>query len=139
MERGKDMAWGVFDDLLYVVHDTEIVDEDDWREFLAYAHRQPKINGIIVLGLVVKPDANQRNDVRELHSRFHTKLAIITTSKLTMGVLTALRWFGIPIKGFGPDQLREAHTFIDREDMLGHSKRLLAPYRAGGKSGTRQA
>lgn len=128
VEYRKDMAWEIIDDLLYVLHETEAVDEGAWRDFLAYVEAQPRINGILVFGRWVKPDAHQRNDVRRIHERFGTKLAIITDSKLTMGVLTAIRWFGVPVRGFRDDQIEQAHAFLGREDMIEQGTKLLAPY-----------
>lgn len=128
VERRKNMMWELVDDLLYVIHDTEAIDPDAWRDFLAYVDALPRLDGILVFGPQVKPDAAQRNDVRMIYQRFGTKLAVITHSKVTMGVLSAIRWFGVAARGFRVDQLEQAHVFLGREDMTEVGLRLLAPY-----------
>jgi hypothetical protein len=119
------LAYACEHELLFVLHNNELPDKTEWKNMVAYWVKLPTVRGVIVKAPGTAPDANMRNDIRDLHVRFNTKIAVVTTSVVTRGVLTALGWFNVPIRPFLPTDLKRALTFVERDDMLERSEEIF--------------
>jgi hypothetical protein len=119
------LAYSCEQELLFVLHNSELPNAKEWAGMVAYWTKLPTVRGVIVKAPGTAPDANMRNDIRDLHVRFNTKIAVVTTSVITRGVLTALGWFNVPIRPFLPTDLKRALTFVERDDMYPRAEAIF--------------
>jgi len=88
-----------------------------WDGYLEVARRlAPHLHGLLVVTQGSSLTPSQRASVRAV---FNTKIltGVITDSAVTRNTLTALSWFGIPIRGFPPRAYREALRWMKREGL----------------------
>jgi hypothetical protein len=133
VELCETLAFEYVNEFLIVVHTAVVPSEEDWRRMVDHAYAQPTLRGTLVVSPGAKPTPTMRSDIRDLHEHFGTKTAVITSSVVSKGVMTALSWFNIPIKGFSPDELDEALSYLGREDMRMQIRAKLQPYLEGPK------
>ena len=111
----RTMATRVWEDLLISLHTAEPPDEEGWREY----SRQ-------LLELIVKdlndstkgrrivftdggsPNLVQRAEINKILSGRTMKVAIVSNSPSTQGVVTALNWYNPLIRSFTPARVAEA-------------------------------
>jgi hypothetical protein len=124
----ETLAFEYVNEMLLLIHTTEEPSDEDWDAMVKHAYAQKTLRGTVVLSPGAKPKPTMRSDIRSLHDHFGTKTAVITTSVVSKGVMTALSWFNVPIKGFSPDQIPEALAYLGREDMLAHVRNRFGPY-----------
>ncbi|NJK32633.1 MAG: STAS/SEC14 domain-containing protein [Deltaproteobacteria bacterium] len=122
------LTYEYVDDLLFVIHTSPVPTESDWNEMVAFASSRAALRGVLVWSPGAKPNANMRSDIRELQEKFSCKCAVLTNSSVSKGVMTALSWFNVPIKGFSPSELQDALEFVGRPDMLEGAREVLHPY-----------
>jgi hypothetical protein len=92
----RHMAWSTYGDLLLLAHDEHRPTDDEWRSWLrAYETRSPRIRGVLVRSLGGGPSSSQRKELVEAMEAqtIRTPTAILTSSAIARGVLTALSWF----------------------------------------------
>jgi hypothetical protein len=114
----RHMAWSTHGDLLLLAHDEHRPADDEWRGWLrAYETRSPHIRGVLVRTLGGGPSSSQRKElVQAMEAQtIRTPTAILTSSAIARGVLTALSWFlsaeRLP-KTFALDDVVAALTFL---------------------------
>ncbi len=92
----RHMAWSTHGELLLLAHDQHRPADDEWRDWLrAYETRSPHIRGVLVRTLGGGPSSSQRKElVQAMQAQtIPTPTAILTSSAIVRGVLTALSWF----------------------------------------------
>jgi hypothetical protein len=114
----RHMAWSTHGDLLLLAHDEHRPADDEWRGWLrAYETRSPHIRGVVVRTLGGGPSSSQRKElVQAMHTRtIPTPTAMLTSSAIVRGLLTALSWF-LPAERlptmFALDDVVAALTFL---------------------------
>jgi hypothetical protein len=133
VELCETLAFEFTNEFLIIVHTAVVPSDEDWRRMVDHTLAQAALRGTLVVSPGAKPNPTMRSDIRSMHEHFGTKTAVITDSVVSKGVMTALSWFNVPIKGFSPDQLDEALTYLGREDMRAHVRGRLLPYLEGPK------
>jgi len=106
----RHMAWSTHGDLLLLAHDKHRPADDEWQAWLrAYETRSPRIRGVLVRTLGGGPSSSQRKElVQALQAEtIRTPTAILTSSAIARGVLTALSWF------LSAERLPRTFTFDD--------------------------
>jgi hypothetical protein len=105
------MGWSRHDGVLVVVHAPGEPSEAEWGQFMDEARSAPT-QGLLVIAPDASLSAKQRREVQHWFSEGGTRGAVVTDSKLTRGVVTAISWFKIPIKAFSPRDLEKALDFL---------------------------
>jgi hypothetical protein len=59
------------------------------------------------------PTAAQRADMRDFLGGRQLRLAVVSASRLTRGIVTAISWFNPAIRVFAPAELARAYTYLD--------------------------
>lgn len=122
------LAYEFTNEFLFIVHMTKIPGEGDWARMVEHTNSHPALRGAIVLAPETKPTPAMRADIQAMYERFGTKTAVLTTSMVSKGVMRALSWFNVPMKGFSPYEIAEACEYLGRPDMVDYAQRLLGPY-----------
>lgn len=119
VSESQSMDFLIIDDLLVVRQFKETIEDPDWQLCMKHLESVNSLSGVLVYCPSGAPSAEQRTDIRGIHERFGVKLAVLTRSKLTVGVLTALSWFGVPARAFPIGNIEKALEFVSRADLVG--------------------
>jgi hypothetical protein len=113
MQQNGSIAWDYFDELVLVAHRPGALVARDFDAYLDDMLAHAELRGAVVRGSDGAPNPNQRERIHRWmeHSERHT--AVLTDSVLTRGGVTALRWFGLPIRAFSLGEVRAALAFVD--------------------------
>ena len=141
MPANASMAWGSCEKLLVVVHAPRIPDEADWAQFMEDV--QPvTVRWLLVVAGDARLSPKQRSDMHEWFKRIEAEAAVLTNSQISRGIVTALRWFGVPVRAFAEDDFDKAldaldvpqHLRKDGDRLFGELDRALTRARAPGLS-----
>lgn len=125
MDVRASLSFELVNELLVIIHTQPEPDEADWNAMIEHVREQQQLRGVLVVAPGAKPNPSMRADIQHMHEHFGTKAAVLTASKVTKGVLVALSWFSVPIKGFSHDQLDDALDYLGRSDMCDTVRALL--------------
>jgi hypothetical protein len=76
------------------------------------------LGGVLVVAGNSTITARQRESLRTLYGKRAVRMAVMTDSVLVRGMLTAVRWFGIPVSGFASDGWQPALAWLGREELV---------------------
>lgn len=127
------MATRVWDDLVISLHTAQPPDEEGWREYsqkllalILKAPDDPTKGRRIVFTDGGSPNLTQRAEINRILSGRAMKVAIISSSPTTQGVVTALNWYNPLIRSFSPSKISEAwHHLGVTESALPFIRREL--------------
>ena len=84
------------------------VPDDVMAALLADLERHAEVRQLIVYPNAATPTPTQRADVHRWLERRGARVSVLTSDMLVRGVVTALSWFGLPVKAFRCDDLATA-------------------------------
>ncbi len=113
----KNLAVQLIDSTLVVVHNARAPSDDDWQLFMdVWKRHLDHVTAQLVVSDGGAPNPEQRRASLALISRRRTgppPTAVLTTSMLVRGAVTALAWFiRDRIRAFPPDRVSEACKFL---------------------------
>ncbi|MCA9684406.1 MAG: hypothetical protein KC457_19585 [Myxococcales bacterium] len=127
MEELRSLAHGQFDDVYLVVHYTSVASAEDWKRFITSANEAPKLGGLLVVAGGAKLEADQRNDIRDLYEKHKMKIGVLSDSRITRGITTALSWFGIQVRAFRSSELAGLAEYLGQEARLEELRSTVIP------------
>lgn len=94
-----------------LVHGSDPPGDAEWQEYVEALRdlERRKGVGVVVLTDGVGPNALQRKMITE----FSMRSAVVTSSRVARGMVTALGWIGVAIKAFAPEQFVDALAALD--------------------------
>ena len=120
------MHWQVVpNSVLIVVHPADIVPSDeDWDEYLEdVTPKLGSVKGILVYSTKVGPSVSQRAKSNEAFEPYELRISIMTGSRMTRGIVTAMTWaLGDKVRAFTPSNFEQAADNIG----LTHDEKLKA-------------
>lgn len=119
----RTMATRAWEDLLISLHTAEPPDAEGWREYsqqlLALIVRypsDPSRGRRIVFTDGGSPNLSQRAEINKILCGRPMRVAIVSASPATQGVVTALNWYNPLICSFAPAELAQAWRHLDIAD-----------------------
>jgi hypothetical protein len=117
-----NVAFRVLQDVVIIVHGADPPSNEEWEAWLNY-YVQEAAEDRLPIYVVTEgggPDVNQRDSLNRRFSKIKPRAAVVTSSRVARGIITALQWVGqIDLKGFAPEKRHEALVFLGvRPDML---------------------
>jgi hypothetical protein len=128
VEELSTLAHGRLQDVKVIVHYTMVASEEDWAKFMTDAQAMETMQGLLVVAGGAKLEVDQRNDIRALYDKHKMKIGVLSDSRITRGVITALGWFGIPVRAFRLDDIGGLLAHLGRESLLEGVQQALAPF-----------
>ena len=116
---GQTMAHSFVGRLVVLVHTDHNPDPSEWQTFVDEAlARLGTFQGFLVVTGGGSLNANQRSDAIHLMKQSGASAAVLTTSPVVRGAVTAVSWFKVKVEAFHPSRLDEALTFanVDERD-----------------------
>jgi hypothetical protein len=111
MGGNASLNWVKHRNLLFVAQNPGLPTPEDWAHYFADISSL-EFDGVLVIGHDNKLSVSQRSDVDGLLKRRRAKLALVTNSVISRGVLTALSWLGLHVKAFAPTEVWGALAFL---------------------------
>ncbi|HTU61255.1 MAG TPA: STAS/SEC14 domain-containing protein, partial [Polyangiales bacterium] len=112
MLENATIAWDYFDELIFCAHRPGALVASDFDAYLDDMLSRPELKGVVVRGSEGAPNPNQRERIHRWLEKNSRRGAVLTDSVLTRGGVTALRWFGLPIRAFPMGELDAALAFV---------------------------
>jgi len=112
MRTNATTAWDYLDNCAFVAHRPGRLIDDDFAHFLIdmLAHKQ--LRSVVVRASEGAPRADHRAQLLQWYREHAVRGAVLTDSVVARGGVTALSWFGVPIRAFEPNQLDAALGFV---------------------------
>lgn len=117
---GRSLGFAKCGNCLVYLSSTSAPGESDWAEYMEWltAALDEKGRGkleILVYERGPGPNAAQRKQLRTLVEERDVKVAVVTTSPVARGVMTALSWFAksAVYRAFAPAELESAFEFLE--------------------------
>jgi hypothetical protein len=105
-------SWAYFDSLVFVAHRATRPTDGDFAEFKQDVDAHTGLTGIVVVANDNPPSPGQRAQIQQWFEECHARGAVMTDSVLARGAVTALSWFGVPIRAFARRQTDAALEFV---------------------------
>lgn len=103
----------VADVLVYVALHTGYPSDKTLEGYLGVARGLVgELRGMLIVAGASSLSAKQRDSIRRVFGGVSFRSAVLTDSIFAKGVLTTLRWFGIPITGFSMGRYDEALSWV---------------------------
>jgi hypothetical protein len=104
---------------LILLHSKDPPPASDWGPYMNEARRMDQVcqgdlsrAGILVFTDGGAPNATQRSEINEWLAGRKIRTAVVMSSPLVRGIVTALNWFNKDIKPFAPQGWRDAMSFV---------------------------
>lgn len=118
MKHYPTVAIGIVEDVLLWANGPGVPDEDDFNKVMEFIKQQDKLSAMVVVTADnATLNSTQRKSMNDLWQNHGLKMAVLTTSRLARGVLTALKWFGVASRHFEPSDLSGALEYCDRSNL----------------------
>lgn len=112
MHVNATIAWDYFDDLVFAALCPGPLVTSDLDAHLADMLPRDEVAGVVVRASEGAPTPEQREQLQRWFARKERAGAVLTSSVLARGGVTALRWFGLRISAFTPNDLDAALRFV---------------------------
>ena len=112
MFQNATTAWDYFDDVVFVAHRPGPLVEADFDAYLDDMLPRHGLKGFVVRASHGAPSPTQRERIHRWIEQNKRRGAVMTDSVLARGGVTALRWFGLPVRAFAQHELDAALKFV---------------------------
>jgi hypothetical protein len=110
------------DDVMVTVHKAVDPSEEDWSRMVAdLAAKLRELRGNLVLAGDIKLTARQRKGVADAVRGSKLKVAVLTESAVTRGILRAIGWLGGP-PGLRPSAMEEIGGALEYLEIRGSQR-----------------
>jgi hypothetical protein len=141
----KTMAFAIVGNLILTMHNHEPPSVTEWNEYVvalkAYTEANPDLSRArnIVFTDGGAPNSAQRKEVNDILQGRHVLVAVVSSSTVVRGVVTAFAWFNPDTKGFAPDATAAAYAYLqlsneEVELIQKHANKLRAEFSGKLKS-----
>ena len=104
-------------DVFVAVHDAQPPTDADWNATIRHYRKfKPQIRCGLIVSEGGGPTAPQRKALAGEEASDKVPRAVVTSSAVTRGIVTAMRWIGQDIRAFSPDELVGAFRFLGIPD-----------------------
>jgi hypothetical protein len=108
-----NMVSKLVENLHILVHTDKPPSDEEWQDYLrTFGKVPPERLRTIVFTLGGGPSAAQRKLLNDKLNGKATPAAVVSTSAVVRGIVTALAWFNKDIKAFAPDQTEAAFEYL---------------------------
>lgn len=114
----KSMVFKIVGNVHIVINGTTEPHDEDWRLYMnAVRSEEQKMTDFAKMRTLVfsgggGPNAKQRKEINEFLGGRATPVAIVTSSTIMRGIVTALQWFNPLARAFSPDNVVAAMQFL---------------------------
>jgi hypothetical protein len=104
----QTMSWKRVGSVMVVAHAKENPDPAEWSAFIAeVSSKDAQLSHLLVFTAGATISSVQRGQIVDVVKEHKLKIGVATDSAMVRGVVTALGWFGVPIKAMPPERLAD--------------------------------
>lgn len=92
--------------------------DEEWEEYLRVMKDIEPDDLIFILSAGGGPALMQRRDLEQLTGHHRGRVAVVTTSRMARGIVTALSWMEKSIKAFDPTRRKDAFDYLEISEGL---------------------
>lgn len=115
MPANATTVWDFYDGWVFVAHTPGPLSEPDLAAYLADVMPRQELKGVVVRASDGAPKPHQRAQIQQWFEQNQRRGAVLTDSILARGGVTAMRWFGLPVRAFALDELDAALGYVGIE------------------------
>ena len=115
-EKPTTLIRQLTDTLVVAVYGESSPTDADWERYMAVVKGLTKPYRMVIFSAGGGPTTMQRRDVEEVTNGQQSRVAVVTTSRVARGIVTAIAWFNRDIKAFEPTKHVEAFTYLGLDD-----------------------
>jgi hypothetical protein len=108
----KTMLHEVRGGVMVTVHGDLPIADAEWDAFLAAAGAAPRLTACLISADRQGPNARQRAKLATLPQMYPLPKAVVTTSVVVRGIVTATSWLGTNIRAFAPHRIDDAFDYL---------------------------
>ena len=112
MPANATTVWEFWGGWVFVAHCPGPLSEADLAAYLQDVMPRTDLKGVVVRASDGAPKPHQRAQIQQWFEQNHRRGAVLTNSVLARGGVTAMRWFGLPVRAFSLDQLEAALGYV---------------------------
>lgn len=118
----KSLAYKIVGNIHLVLHGASTPTDAEWNDYTDAVSGElqrglkPAEMRTLVFSEGEGPSAAQRKRVNDILTGRATPVAIVSSSVMMRGIVTALQWFNPLMKVFAPDQVGDAFRFLKIQD-----------------------
>ena len=105
-------AWDYLDQCVLVAHRPGPLVDGDFGHFLDDMLQHDEVRSDVVRASEGAPRADHRASLLRWYREHSVRGAVLTNSVVARGGVTALSWFGVPIKALEPHELDAAFEYV---------------------------
>lgn len=103
--------------LVVAVYGNDSPTNDEWSVYLEVVRSMAPGYRMVVFSSGGGPTTMQRRDLEEITNQQDAAgVAVVTSSRLARGIVTAIRWFNREIKAFEPSHRDDAFKFLSLDE-----------------------
>ena len=108
--------WDIFDDILMGFATPGRIPTEVWDAFIDDLRTKPIAKYLGTSFGAVEANSIQRKQISDIFTSRKMLVAVVTDDSLVRGLITAVGWFGVNIKGFSWAELRGALRHLGVQD-----------------------
>lgn len=112
MPANATTVWEFFHGWVFVAHCPGPLSEADLSAYLHDVMPREELKGVVVRASDGAPRPHQRAQIQRWFEQNNRRGAVLTDSVLARGGVTAMRWFGLPVRAFALDELDAALGYV---------------------------
>lgn len=128
-----NMLWGEKNDVAIAVHTEQAPSDGEWDGWIELcAKESPHRLGFLVFSDGGGPSSVQRSKLSRIPELKRIPSAVVTSSAVGRGIVTAVSWLGTKVRAFAPVNVRDALDYLRVPEDLRHGVlREVASLRMG--------
>jgi hypothetical protein len=116
-----NMLWGEKCDVVIGVHTEQAPSNSEWDGWIELcAKRAPNRLGFLIFTDGGGPSSVQRSKLSRIPELKTIPSAVVTSSAVARGIVTAVSWLGTKVRAFAPVNLRDALAYLRVPTELRH-------------------
>lgn len=129
VHRYPSITVGDFEDVLLVIQPLPEIAPADFDKIIGIIAEAAKTTKqMVVVANNSTLDANQRAEFKKIYGENEFQIFVVTESRATRGVLTALGWFGVPTRAFRMTDFEKVLTELGRPHLSDEIRALVSPF-----------
>lgn len=104
--------------LMLAVFGEQSPPDDEWQEYLRVMTKIEPDDLLFILSAGGGPALMQRRDLEQVTGHHRGRVAVVTTSRMARGIVTALSWMEKNIKAFDPGRRNDAFEYLEISEGL---------------------
>jgi hypothetical protein len=101
--------------LMLAIYGDGTPESGEWKDYCTVMSTMGDTDNMLIFSAGGGPNLMQRRDLEQITNRLRGSVAVVTSSRVARGIVTAISWVKKEIKAFNPDQRQAAFDYLRLE------------------------